>query len=109
VTLSSMSHPDGEGQGLPAAGTAPEADGDAASGRHRQHRFPARPHALKVLYGDDEQAKVRRDAEIAGLRPSSYVAAAALAMAEQTLSEQRDAALDEPTGTPPLRAADSRP
>ncbi len=40
--------------------------------------LPARPHALKVLYGDDEHAKILYAAEIAGLRPSSYVAAAAL-------------------------------
>ena len=43
----------------------------AVPGRHRQHRFPARSHALKVLYGDDEHAMIRHTAEIAGLRPSS--------------------------------------
>ena len=52
-----------------------------AVGRHRLHRFPARRHAVKVLYGDDELAVVRRAAAQAGLRPSSYVAAAALASA----------------------------
>jgi len=52
-----------------------------AVGRHRLHRFPARRHAVKVLYGDDELAVVRRAAPQAGLRPASYVAAAALASA----------------------------
>ena len=52
-----------------------------AVGRHRLHRFPARRHAVKVLYGDDELAVVRRAAAQAGLRPASYVAAAALASA----------------------------
>ena len=50
-------------------------------GRHRLHRFPARRHAVKVLYGDDEFTVVRRAAAQAGLRPASYVAAAALASA----------------------------
>ncbi len=52
-----------------------------AVGRHRLHRFPARRHAVKVLYGDDELAVVRGAAAQAGLRPASYVAAAALASA----------------------------
>lgn len=52
-----------------------------AVGRHRLHRFPARRHAVKVLYGDDELAVVQRAAAAAGLRPASYVAAAALASA----------------------------
>lgn len=50
-------------------------------GRHRLHRFPGRPHAVKVLYGDDELEVVRRAAAEAGLRTASYVAAAALAAA----------------------------
>ena len=50
-------------------------------GRHRLHRFPARRHAVMVLYGDDELVVVRRAATQAGLRPASYVAAAALASA----------------------------
>jgi hypothetical protein len=58
-------------------------DDGATAGRHRRHRFPAREHALKVLYGDDELAAVRQAAALSGLRPSSYVAAAALAMARQ--------------------------
>ena len=56
-------------------------------GRHRQHRFPARGHALKVLYGDDEWSAVQQAAALSGLRPSSYVAAAALAMARQVAGD----------------------
>lgn len=46
-----------------------------------------------MLYGDDEWSVVVRAAELAGLRPSSYVATTALAAAEQvvhheTLAEQ---------------------
>lgn len=72
-----------------AAVSVPGAEPEpAAPGRHRFHRFPARQHALKVPYGDDEQATILRAAQIAGLRPSSYVAAAALTMAEQVLTER---------------------
>lgn len=57
--------------------------GDAAyAGRHRPHRSPARGHAMKVLYGDDEWALVLRAAQMLGLRPSSYVASAALSAAQ---------------------------
>ena len=51
------------------------------SARYRVRRAPARPRAVKVLYGEDELATVARAAARAGLRPSSYVAAAALASA----------------------------
>ena len=77
---------DSSGDGL---GTVDE---DATAARHRRHRFPAREHALKVLYGDDELAAVRQAAALSGLRPSSYVAVAALAMARQV-------AVDEPNAT----------
>jgi hypothetical protein len=73
---------------------ADQGGGPSVTGRHRRHRSPARPHALKVLYGDEEHAKIVHAAEIADLRPSSYVAAAALAMAEQVHS-QAHAAADE--------------
>lgn len=66
-------------------------DEEAAAGRHRRHRYPARGHALKVLYGDDELAAVRQAAALSGLRPSSYVAAAALAMARQVALDGPDA------------------
>lgn len=55
-----------------------------APARYRVRRAPARPRAVKVLYGEDELATVARAAARAGLRPSSYVAAAALASAQGT-------------------------
>lgn len=61
------------------------AEEQEGAGRHRRHRFPARGHVVKVLYGDDELAAVRQAAALSGLRPSSYVAAAALAMAHQVV------------------------
>lgn len=90
--------PDRQGRDLAAAVPVgrPVAE-PAAPGRHRQHRFPARPHALKVLYGDDEHAMIGHAAEIAGLRPSSYVAMAALAMAEQVQGERHGEQSGEPT------------
>lgn len=54
----------------------------AAAGRHRLHRSPARSHAMKVLYGDDEWALIVQAAQMLGLRPSSYVASAALSAAQ---------------------------
>lgn len=65
-------------------------DEEATAGRHRRHRSPAREHAMKVLYGDDELAAVRQAAALSGLRPSSYVAAAALAMARQVALDGPD-------------------
>ena len=60
-----------------------EQGGDAVyAGRHRSHRSPARGHAMKILYGDDEWALVVRAAQMLGLRPSSYVASAALSASQ---------------------------
>ena len=58
----------------------------AAPARYRVRRPAARPRAVKVLYGEDELATVERAAARAGLRPSSYVAAAALASAQGAAS-----------------------
>jgi hypothetical protein len=63
----------GRVQVLEPAGTA---------ARYRVRRASARPRAVKVLYGEDELATVAQAAARAGLRPSSYVAAAALAAAQ---------------------------
>lgn len=52
--------------------------------RYRVRRAPARRRAVKVLYGEDELETVARAAARAGLRPSSYVGAAALASARGT-------------------------
>jgi hypothetical protein len=61
----------------------PEAVAAVAAGRHRRHRFPARRHVVKVLYGEEERAAVEVAAELAGLRTSGYVAVAVLVMAQQ--------------------------
>ena len=53
--------------------------------RDRQHRFPGRKHALKVLYDDDEVTAVRSAAEVAGLTPTGFVAAAGLTLAGAAL------------------------
>jgi hypothetical protein len=49
--------------------------------RDRQHRFPGRKNALKVLYDDAEIAAVRVAAEAAGVTPTGFVAAAGLTLA----------------------------
>jgi len=76
---------DAGADGRPADGTVeqervvgPASDG----GRHRVHRFPGRSKALKVLYDDEEFVVVERAARSAGLRPSGYVATAALTAAQ---------------------------
>ncbi len=65
-------------------GSAPVEGPGGAPARYRVRRASARPRAVKVLYGEDELAAVSRAAARAGLRPSSYVAAAALASAQGT-------------------------
>jgi hypothetical protein len=67
-------------------GTGPStstAAGAARGGfvRDRTHRFPGRRHALKVLYDDGEVASVRAAAQLAGLTPTGFVAAAGLTVA----------------------------
>ena len=56
--------------------------GDARSAfvRDRAHRFPGRRNALKVLYDDVEVASVRAAAQLAGLTPTGFVAAAGLTL-----------------------------
>jgi hypothetical protein len=49
--------------------------------RDRQHRFPGRKNALKVLYDDVEVAAVRAAAQTAGLTATGFVAAAGLTLA----------------------------
>jgi len=58
--------------------------------RYRVRRAPARPRAVKVLYGEDELETVARAAARAGLRPSSYVAGAALASARGAVAPTSD-------------------
>lgn len=63
------------------------AEGEPAGGergalvRDRTHRFPGRRNALKVLYDDVEVASVRTAAQLAGLTPTGFVAAAGLTLA----------------------------
>lgn len=70
----------------PLEGNVDEVTGQGAAsadaGQHRLHRSPARRHAMKVLYGDDEWALIVQAARMLGLRPSSYVASAALSAAQ---------------------------
>jgi hypothetical protein len=76
-------------------------------GRHRRHCFPARAHALKVLYSDQERDTVALAAEAAGLRPSSYVAAAALHMAQSVVGAGDDVHQDRAISSRPLLAGSS--
>jgi len=78
----------GEGHYAPLEGNVDEVEvtgqsaAPANAGRHRLHRSPARGHAMKVLYGDDEWALIVQAAQMLGLRPSGYVASAALSAAQ---------------------------
>ena len=65
--------------GLLVDGASAE-DGRGGFVRDRAHRFPGRRNALKVLYDDVEVASVRAAAQLAGLTPSGYVAAAGLTL-----------------------------
>ena len=49
--------------------------------RHRRHRFPARTASVRARYDGGEMAVVAAAAARAGLTPSGYVAATALAVA----------------------------
>jgi uncharacterized protein (DUF1778 family) len=88
-----------EQQALRPVASAPRLEVEAAVklGRHRAHRFPARGHVVKVLYSVEERDIVERAAEVAGLRPSSYVAAAALRMAQGVLQPREGAGQDGAT------------
>jgi len=74
------------------------AEGEPAGGerggfvRDRPNRFPGRRNALKVLYDDVEVASVRAAAQLAGLTPPGFVAAAGLTSAG--------------SGVPPASSAD---
>lgn len=77
-----------------------------ATGRHRQHVFPGRGHAMKVLYADGERAMVAHAAELTGLRPSGFVAAAALLVARGLVHRAHapasgDASLAQVESAPP--------
>ena len=85
-----------EGDRLSAEHAQPVVSGTAgAPARYRVRRSSARPRAVKVLYGEDEFETVVRAAARAGLRPSSYVAAAALASAQGAASPTSHSQLRE--------------
>jgi len=88
----------------PRQGSEWPAEGELALplGRHRRHCFPARTHVLKVLYSDQERDTVALAAEAAGLRPSSYVAAAALRMAQSVVEAPEDVGADAAVIVRPL-------
>ncbi len=52
--------------------------------RHRRHRFPARTESVRARYDREELAVVAAAAARAGMTPSGYVAATALAVAENS-------------------------
>jgi len=58
-----------------------------AGGRHRRHVFPGRDNVVKVRYADEERSTVGRAAELTGLRPSGFVATAALLLARGLVGE----------------------
>ncbi len=63
--------------------------------RHREHRFPGRKRPVQVRFAEEEYAAVVLAAGRAGLTPTGYVAAVALAAATGTVgpagSETREA------------------
>ena len=56
----------------------------AGVARHRRHRFPARTESVRARYDRDELAVVAAAAGRAGMTPSGYVAATALAVASDS-------------------------
>ena len=64
-----------------------------SGGRHRRHVFPGRDNVVKVRYADEERSMVGRAAELTGLRPSGFVAAAALLLARGLLAKGSGAPL----------------
>jgi hypothetical protein len=57
----------------------------AVVSRHREHRFPRRRRPVHVRFGEDEFAAIELAAGRAGLTPTGYVGAVALAAARGTV------------------------
>ncbi|RKS80663.1 hypothetical protein CLV35_0253 [Motilibacter peucedani] len=55
-----------------------------AVGRHREHQFPGRPHRVHARFTVEEWVELTQAAERAGLTPTGYVAASAMATARGT-------------------------
>jgi len=71
--------------GLADDGAAESGNGAALAVRHRDHRFPGRGRRITVRLAEEELAAVVLAAGRAGLTPSGYVGAVALAAAEGTV------------------------
>ena len=76
------------------ADAAPE-DAAVVVTRHREHRFPGRRRPVQVRFGEEEFAAIELAAGRAGLTPTGYVGAVALAAARGTVppapSQSREA------------------
>ena len=75
------------------AANGPVAGDDAAPAgaavvvtRHREHRFPGRRRPVQVRFGEEEFAAIALAAGRAGLTPTGYVGAVALAAARASSS-----------------------
>ena len=66
------------------AGEPPTAGATVAT-RHREHRFPGRCRPIQVRFDDEEYAAIELAAGRAGLTPTGYVGAVALAAARGTV------------------------
>ena len=89
-----------EQQDAAAGEVGREGDGGGAvlAARHRDHRFPARGRRISLRLADDELAAIELAAGGAGLTPTGYVGAVALAAARGTVPpapSQTQAALAE--------------
>ena len=65
-----------------------EADGEVGAvvvARHREHSFPGRKRPVQVRFGEEEFAAIELAAGRAGLTPTGYVGAVALAAARGTV------------------------
>ena len=81
-----------------AAADGPQAPPEGAAAvvtRHREHRFPGRRRPVQVRFGEEEFAAIELAAGRAGLTPTGYVGAVALAAARGTVppapSQSREA------------------
>ena len=85
----------GERDASPTEGTGAPGDAAVLVSRHRDHRFPGRGRRVTVRLCDEELAAIELAAGRAGLTPTGFVGAAALAAARGTAgpaaSESREA------------------
>jgi hypothetical protein len=72
-------------QAPPGPPQAPPEGAAAVVTRHREHRFPGRRRPVQVRFGEEEFAAIELAAGRAGLTPTGYVGAVALAAARGTV------------------------